>query len=68
MVQKNWSSTTTNAHAVSDTHKCPSCGGNKVRRTTRIGGLDQILSLVNVYPYRCRQCPPPNRFHKFGRI
>ncbi len=50
------------------THKCPECNHHNVRRANRNGKLDQIRSLINLYPYRCRECPPKkNRFYNFGR-
>jgi hypothetical protein len=49
------------------THKCPECGTHKVRRSNRYGMLDRVLSVVNVYPYRCCECPSQKRFYSFGR-
>jgi predicted RNA-binding Zn-ribbon protein involved in translation (DUF1610 family) len=55
-----------NNRAVS-THKCPVCGSYQVRRAHRAGGLERIISLVNLYPYHCLQCPSDTRFHRFGK-
>jgi predicted RNA-binding Zn-ribbon protein involved in translation (DUF1610 family) len=49
------------------THKCPECGTQKVRRANRYGRLDSVLSYINIYPYRCRECPAQTRFYNFGR-
>jgi hypothetical protein len=49
------------------THKCPECGTHKVCRASRHGTLERVLAIVNVYPYRCRQCPSRKRFYNFGR-
>jgi predicted RNA-binding Zn-ribbon protein involved in translation (DUF1610 family) len=49
------------------THKCPECGTNKVRRANRCGTLDRVLSYLNIYPYRCRECLSRKRFYSFGR-
>jgi ssDNA-binding Zn-finger/Zn-ribbon topoisomerase 1 len=50
------------------THKCPECDSHKTRRANRNGKVDSILSFINVYPYRCRECPTKNnRFYNFGR-
>jgi hypothetical protein len=49
------------------TQKCPKCDSDRVGRAHRIGLLDRVLSLVNVYPYRCRKYSCKNRFHSFGR-
>lgn len=49
------------------THKCPECGTHKVRRANRKGTLDRVFSALNIYPYRCWECPLQNRFYSFGR-
>jgi predicted RNA-binding Zn-ribbon protein involved in translation (DUF1610 family) len=48
-------------------HNCPKCGTDNVRRTHRVGKLDRVLSLVNLYPYYCLECNLDTRFHQFGR-
>lgn len=35
---------------------CPSCRTNVVRRSRRQGFLEQTISLLYVYPFRCRLC------------
>jgi hypothetical protein len=35
---------------------CPACGSTLVRRSHRIGLAEEMLSLVYVYPFRCRLC------------
>jgi hypothetical protein len=48
--------------------KCPKCGTNDIRRTNRNSGpKDRFLSWLNIYPYRCRECPSKTRFYRFGR-
>jgi predicted RNA-binding Zn-ribbon protein involved in translation (DUF1610 family) len=47
--------------------QCPKCGSSQVVRAARAGGLDQILSLFNRYPYQCFQCPSISIFHLIGR-
>jgi predicted RNA-binding Zn-ribbon protein involved in translation (DUF1610 family) len=49
------------------THKCPKCGTSNVRRTHRVSRVDQMLSLLNAYPYYCLECTFDTRFHSFGR-
>ena len=49
------------------THKCPRCGNLQVSRAHRANSWDRVLSLVNIYPYRCRQHHCKTRFHRFGR-
>jgi hypothetical protein len=50
------------------TQQCPKCGSQEVCRSHRNGRLDRFLSLVNIYPYRCRQLACNVRFYLFGRI
>ncbi len=47
--------------------KCPKCQTKKVCRAHRFSRLDRVLSLINIYPYRCRQYPCKHRFYLFGR-
>jgi ssDNA-binding Zn-finger/Zn-ribbon topoisomerase 1 len=49
------------------TYTCPKCDTQKVGRAHRFGRLDGFISLLNIYPYRCRQCPCKVRFYRFGR-
>jgi len=35
---------------------CPTCGGMLARRAHRIGLTEEMLSVVYVYPFRCRLC------------
>jgi hypothetical protein len=46
---------------------CPKCDGQKVCRAQRVSSLDRLLSLANIYPYRCRQFPCKSRFYQRGR-
>jgi hypothetical protein len=50
-----------------DIRKCPKCDAHKVGRAHRFNKLDRLLSIVNVYPYRCRQFPCKFRFYLLGR-
>lgn len=36
--------------------RCPSCQSIYVRRTHRVGTIERILSLFDVYPFRCQLC------------
>jgi hypothetical protein len=35
---------------------CPKCGKDFVRRTTREGAHEHLLSAIYVYPFRCQLC------------
>ena len=35
---------------------CPACGGTLARRSHRNGLTEAMLSVVYVYPFRCRLC------------
>lgn len=43
--------------------QCPSCQSIYVRRTHRVGWLEQMLSAFYVYPFRCQLCS--TRFSHF---
>ncbi|MFM8540016.1 MAG: PilZ domain-containing protein [Nitrospira sp.] len=47
--------------------RCPECEATSVRRTTRRGLLENLLSTAYIYPYRCEACS--SRFHslEWGR-
>jgi ssDNA-binding Zn-finger/Zn-ribbon topoisomerase 1 len=48
--------------------KCPRCGTHNIRRTNRHRGwIDRLLTWINIYPYRCLDCPDRKRFYRFGR-
>ncbi|WP_309738448.1 hypothetical protein [Chamaesiphon sp. OTE_20_metabat_361] len=47
--------------------KCPKCGCAEVVRSQRIDLTDRMLSLINVYPYRCQKHTCKNRFESFGK-
>jgi C4-type Zn-finger protein len=36
--------------------KCPLCKGNDARRSRRQNAADYLLSVLGVYPWRCRDC------------
>ena len=42
---------------------CPLCDNNNVRLSTRPGALEQLLTLVYVRPFRCRDC-----YHRFLKL
>ena len=42
---------------------CPTCGSSFVRATYCEGGIERLLSLVNLFPFRCQLCT--NRFRLF---
>ena len=44
---------------------CPECGKNSVFRSRRRFPGDHLLSLIGLYPYRCRECD--HRFHSRRR-
>ena len=35
---------------------CPDCGGSNIRRSRYLNYKERLGSLVNVYPFRCRDC------------
>jgi hypothetical protein len=43
--------------------KCPHCGRDFVRRSSRAGRAEILLSVFYVYPYRCQLCG--HRFRSF---
>jgi predicted RNA-binding Zn-ribbon protein involved in translation (DUF1610 family) len=55
--------TTPNKHQHSRT--CPKCGSDEILRSQR-RGLDKLLSIANLYPYRCRNYNCETRFYSFG--
>gem|GEM_PF-3187852 len=36
--------------------KCPNCNGLVMRRSKRRGRLEWLLSVLQMYPYRCEIC------------
>ncbi len=46
---------------------CPKCHAQDYRRTQRQGFLEALLSLLKVYPFRCKNHLCNLRFFKFGR-
>jgi hypothetical protein len=42
---------------------CPTCGSSFVRATYCAGVIERLLSLVNLFPFRCQLCT--NRFRLF---
>jgi predicted RNA-binding Zn-ribbon protein involved in translation (DUF1610 family) len=48
-------------------HQCPKCGSLKVVRSQRVNLLERVISLVNIYPYRCQQHICKHRFQYWGK-
>jgi predicted RNA-binding Zn-ribbon protein involved in translation (DUF1610 family) len=48
-------------------HECPECGTDKIGRAHRVGARDNLLSAINIYPYRCRIYGCKARFYRTGR-
>ena len=46
--------------------RCPQCGKDFVRRSHRQGKIEQFLSLVYVYPFRCQLCTHRFRSLQWG--
>src|SRR3989441_7527009 len=36
--------------------RCPRCGGQSVRRSSRVGAFERLISSLYVYPFRCQRC------------
>jgi len=36
--------------------QCPRCGSQSVRRSSRVGAFERLISVVYVYPFRCQRC------------
>jgi ssDNA-binding Zn-finger/Zn-ribbon topoisomerase 1 len=47
--------------------KCPKCGSIDLNRSQRVDFEERLLSMINIYPYRCRQHTCQHRFQSFGR-
>ena len=58
---------TSNSYNYSTVRKCADCGNRVVTRAQRSGAFDSLLSLVNVYPYRCHHHTCSGRFYRFGK-
>lgn len=46
--------------------RCPRCGWRFVRRAQRAGFIERLLSLFNIYPFRCQTCSWRFRALVFG--
>lgn len=46
--------------------QCPSCRSIYVRRTHRVGMLEQLISAFYVYPFRCQLCSARFSFFQWG--
>jgi hypothetical protein len=44
--------------------QCPACGRHGARRSQRTGFLENVVSLVYCYPFRCVECH--HRFTAFS--
>jgi hypothetical protein len=47
--------------------QCPKCSYPETVRSQRIDLDDRLLSLINLYPYRCQRHTCKHRFQGFGR-
>jgi len=36
--------------------RCPRCGSESVRRSSRVGGYERLISAFYRYPFRCQRC------------
>ena len=36
--------------------QCPRCGSQSVRRSSRVGAFERLISVVYIYPFRCQRC------------
>ena len=36
--------------------QCPRCGSQSVRRSSRVGAYERLISVLYVYPFRCQRC------------
>src|SRR3989442_15009775 len=36
--------------------RCPRCEGQSVRRSSRVGAFERLISSLYVYPFRCQRC------------
>src|SRR4029078_10151660 len=46
--------------------KCPNCGRDFVRRVSRSGVLEVLLSYFYVYPFKCQLCGERFRHRELG--
>jgi len=46
--------------------QCPKCQSIYVRRTHRVGMLEQLISAFYVYPFRCQLCSARFSFFQWG--
>ncbi|HSE95670.1 MAG TPA: hypothetical protein VLD61_07235 [Methylomirabilota bacterium] len=45
---------------------CPRCGSADVRRSSRRGVVERLLSGAYIYPFRCRACKCRFRLLRWG--
>jgi hypothetical protein len=48
--------------------KCPKCSGEFLRRVSRRGGWEWLLSIFYVYPFRCQLCGHRFRLLRWGEM
>ena len=46
--------------------KCPNCARDFVRRVSRTGVVERLLSVFYVYPFKCQLCGYRFRFFQWG--
>jgi hypothetical protein len=47
--------------------RCPACKNPSIRRTGRQGWLEKLLSIVNLYPFRCTNFECNHRFMRMSK-
>src|SRR5689334_6750009 len=47
--------------------RCPRCGSLSVRRSSRVGAYERLISVLYVYPFRCQRCAQRFRQLNWGR-
>jgi PilZ domain len=47
---------------------CPKCSGEFIRRVSRRGLLEQLLSGLYIYPFRCQLCGHRFRLQQWGEV
>src|SRR5499425_1432204 len=47
--------------------RCPRCGSPSVRRSSRVGAYERIISAFYLYPFRCQRCAHRFRALRWAR-
>jgi hypothetical protein len=48
--------------------KCPECSGEFIRRVSRHGSLEHLLSVFYIYPFRCQLCGHRFKLLRWGKM